>query len=226
MEGPLDRHATTASELKERLEAERTTRSLLVYRDGEGHQRILALVPEREKVTVGRGPAADLRLAWDREVSRAHAELEQVGGAWTVSDDGLSTNGTYRNDERVRGRIRLKDGDQLRFGKTIVAYRAPEITEGDTTVLPEDSPSLPITQTQHNVLIALCRPLRDNPYATPATNSQISSEIHLGVDAIKVHLRSLYRRLGIESLPQNEKRARLAELAIHRGLISEKELDG
>jgi pSer/pThr/pTyr-binding forkhead associated (FHA) protein len=220
----MNRHMTTASELKERLEAERIARALLVYRDGEGHQRILALQPEIQKVTVGRGPAADLRLAWDREVSRAHAELEQVGGAWTVSDDGLSTNGTYRNDERVRGRIRLKDGDQLRFGKTLVAFREPIITEGDTTVLPDESPSLPITQTQHSVLVALCRPLRDNPYATPATNSQISSEIHLGVDAIKVHLRSLYKRMGIETLPQNEKRARLAELALHRGLINEKEL--
>ena len=220
----MNRHMTTASELKERLEAERIARALLVYRDGEGHQRILALQPELQKVTVGRGPAADLRLAWDREVSRAHAELEQVGGAWTVSDDGLSTNGTYRNDERVRGRIRLKDGDQLRFGKTLVAFREPVITEGDTTVLPDETPSLPITQTQHSVLVALCRPLRDNPYATPATNSQISSEIHLGVDAIKVHLRSLYKRMGIETLPQNEKRARLAELALHRGLINEKEL--
>ena len=75
------------------------------------------------------------------------------------------------------------------------------------------------------MLFALCRPLRDNPYATPATNPQISSEIHLGVDAIKVHLRSLYRRLGIEHLPQNEKRARLAELAFHRGLISQRDLD-
>ena len=72
---------------------------------------------------------------------------------------------------------------------------------GRHDVLPEETPSLPITATQHNVLIALCRPLRDNPYATPATNSQISSEMHLGVDAIKVHLRSLYRRLGIEALP-------------------------
>jgi pSer/pThr/pTyr-binding forkhead associated (FHA) protein len=220
----MNRHSTTASELKERLEAERMARALLVYRDGEGHQRILALPPDLQKVTVGRGPAADLRLAWDREVSRAHAEVEQVGGAWTVSDDGLSTNGTYRNDERVRGRVRLKDGDQLRFGKTLVAFREPVVSEGDTTFLPDETPSLPITATQHSVLVALCRPLRDNPYATPATNSQISSEIHLGVDAIKVHLRSLYRRMGIETLPQNEKRARLAELAIHRGLISDKEL--
>ena len=51
------------------------------------------------------------------------------------------------------------------------------------------------------------------------------AEIHLGVDAIKVHLRSLYRRMGIETLPQNEKRARLAELAFHRGLISQRDLD-
>jgi pSer/pThr/pTyr-binding forkhead associated (FHA) protein len=222
----MNRHMTTASELKERLEAERIARALLVYRDGEGHQRILALQPEIQKVTVGRGPAADLRLAWDREVSRAHAELEQVGGAWTVSDDGLSTNGTYRNDERVRGRIRLKDGDQLRFGKTLVAFREPVITEGDTTVLPDESPSLPITQTQHSVLVALCRPLREEPYGPPATNKAIAQELTLSVDAVKTHLRRIADVLEIGDLPQNEKRAKLAWTALTTGLVTPRDLFG
>ena len=158
--------------------------------------------PERQKVTVGRGPAADLRLAWDREVSRAHAELEQVGGAWTVSDDGLSTNGTFRNDERVRGRHPPQGRRPAALRQD--ARRVPRAGghRGRHDVPPGGDPEPPDHgQTQHNVLIALCRPLRDNPYATPATNSQISSEMHLGVDAIKVHLRSLYRRLGIETLP-------------------------
>jgi hypothetical protein len=224
--GPFDTHRSTAVELKARLEAERTGRALLVYRDGEGHQRILVLPADSVKVTIGRGPSADLRLAWDREVSRIHAELHAIGDEWAVSDDGLSTNGTYRNDERVHGRQRMRDGDQLRFGRTLVAFRAPQVTDDGTTLLPQEAPSLPISNTQKHVVVALCRPLRDNPYASPATNQQIASELHLGVDAVKVHLRALYKRLGIEDLPQNEKRARLAELAFHRGLISTRELEG
>ena len=225
MSGSFETHRSSASELKARLDAEKIGRSLLVYRDGEGHQRILVLPPDAERITVGRGPASDLRLQWDREVSRTHAELHALGDEWAVSDDGLSTNGTYRNEERVHGRQRLRDGDQLRFGRTIVAFRAPKVTDDGTTLLPAEAPSLPISQTQKLVVVALCRPLRDNPYASPATNQQIASELHLGVDAIKVHLRALYRRLGIEDLPQNEKRARLAELAFHRGLVSTRELE-
>ena len=222
MAGPLDRHASSAAELKERLDAERAGRALLVYRDDDDNQRILPLTGDR--LTIGRGPAADLRVAWDLEVSRTHAELELVGNDWAVSDDGLSTNGTFCNGERVRGRRRLRDGDQLRIGRTLVAFRTPT-ADGDTTALAAEEPAVPISDTQRRVLVALCKPLRDSPYATPATNQQIGAEVHLGVDAVKVHLRALYRRLGIEHLPQNEKRARLAELAIHRGLITQRDLE-
>jgi predicted component of type VI protein secretion system len=221
--GPLDRHASSAAELKERLDSERAGRALLIYRDDEDRQRILPLAGDR--LTIGRGPGADLRVAWDPEVSRAHAELERVGNDWAVSDDGLSTNGTFCNGERVRGGRRLRDGDQLRVGRTLVAFRAPIAPDGDTTALAADEPAVAISDSQRRVLVALCRPLRDSPYASPATNQQIGAEVHLGVDAVKVHLRALYRRLGIERLPQNEKRARLAELAIHRGLVTHRELE-
>jgi predicted component of type VI protein secretion system len=220
--GPLDRHASSAAELKERLDAERAGRALLIYRDDDDHQRIIPLVGD--KLTIGRGPGADLRVSWDLEVSRAHAKLERVGNDWAVTDDGLSTNGTFCNGERVRGRRRLRDGDQLRIGRTLIAFRAPT-ADGDTTALADDEPAVAISDTQRRVLVALCRPLRDSPYASPSTNQQIGAEVHLGVDAVKVHLRALYRRLGIEHLPQNEKRARLAELAFHRGLVSQRDLD-
>ena len=223
MVGPLDRHASSAAELKERLDAERAGRALLIYRDDEDNQRILPLAEDR--ITIGRGPGADLRVSWDLEVSRTHAALERIGNDWAVSDDGLSTNGTFCNGERVRGRRRLRDGDQLRVGRTLVAFRAPAAGEGDTTAMAADEPAVAISATQRRVLVALCRPLRESPYATPSTNQQIGAEVHLGVDAVKVHLRALYRRLGIEHLPQNEKRARLAELAIHRGLVSDRDLE-
>jgi pSer/pThr/pTyr-binding forkhead associated (FHA) protein len=221
---PLAPHSASPAELKERLEVERAGGGFLVYRDDEDRQRIVPLAGER--ITVGRGPGADLRLTWDGQVSRAHAALERVGGAWTVADDGLSRNGTFCNDERVRGRRRLEDGDQLRFGHTRVAFRAPEVEGSETTSLASDDPGVALTETQRRVLVALCRPLRDSAYATPATNQQIAGEVHLGVDAVKVHLRALYRKLGIGALPQNEKRARLAELAFHHGLVGERDLEG
>ncbi len=77
---------------------------------------------------------------------------------------------------------------------------------------------LQLTETQRKVLEALCRPSAGgNHFAPPATNQEIADELFLSVDAIKAHLRVLFRKFGIEDLPHNQKRARLAELAAERG---------
>ena len=223
--GPLDRHGSSAVELQARLDAERAGAAFLVYRDAERRQRILLL--DRERLTIGRGVGADVRLEWDNEISRTHAEIERVGDAWAVTDDGLSTNGTFCNGERLRGRRRLADGDQLRFGRTLVAFRAPALADGATaTALGGDALPITLSDTQRRVLVALCRPLLDSPFATPATNQRIAADVFLGVDAVKVHLRALYRKLGISALPHNQKRARLVELAFQHGLVAEHDLSG
>jgi hypothetical protein len=79
-----------------------------------------------------------------------------------------------------------------------------------------DPPSnVRLTDTQLAILAALCRPIAaGNRYATPATNQEIAEKVFLSVDAVKGHLRTLYRKFGIEDLPHNQKRARLVELAI------------
>jgi hypothetical protein len=77
-----------------------------------------------------------------------------------------------------------------------------------------------LTDTQLGILAALCRPIAaGNNYATPATNQEIADEVFLSVDAVKGHLRTLYRKFGIEDLPHNQKRARLVELAIEGGYV-------
>lgn len=77
-----------------------------------------------------------------------------------------------------------------------------------------------LTDAQLAILAALCRPIvAGNGYATPATNQEIADAVFLGVDAVKGHLRTLYRKFGIEDLPQNQKRARLVELAIEGGYL-------
>jgi pSer/pThr/pTyr-binding forkhead associated (FHA) protein len=220
---PVDRHGSSPAELKDRIEAERAG-AFLVYRDCDDRQHILPLTAELARLSVGRTPGSDLRLAWDEEVSRTHAELERVGDDWAVVDDGLSTNGTFCNGERLRTRRRLRDGDQLRFGRTVIVFRAPQLPATVVTVVPADDPGVTLSATQRAVLASLSRPMRDTPFATPATNQEISREVFLGVDAVKVHLRALYRKLGIEQLPQNQKRARLVELAFHSGLITESDL--
>ncbi len=78
-----------------------------------------------------------------------------------------------------------------------------------------------ITEAKRRVLLALCRPLLTDPgqMGITATNEQIAGELHLSVEAVKAHLRELYRRFDIGDLPQNEKRMRLARLAMQAGLV-------
>jgi pSer/pThr/pTyr-binding forkhead associated (FHA) protein len=197
----------------------------LLWRDSIGVQQILGLAG-LQHVTVGRRTSNTVVLSGDGEVSRTHAELELVGEDWTVTDDGLSHNGTYVNGVRIAQRRRLKDGDIMRFGLVVVEYRCPN--EGSTAVT-VSGPLLQkverLTNVQRKILVALCRPYKSGGgYATPASNNQIASEVFLGVDAVKNHLRILFQRFEIADLPQNQKRAALVECAFQWGLVSERDL--
>src|SRR5712671_2473818 len=80
---------------------------------------------------------------------------------------------------------------------------------------PAIAPAVALTDTQHRILEALCRPASGGSrFSTPATNQEIAAEVFLSVDAVKAHLRTLYRKFGIEDLPHNQKRARLVELVV------------
>jgi hypothetical protein len=212
---------TSPADVKARLDAERRGEPFLLYRDGGGTQIILTLTGP---VTVGRRSERDVALAWDTEVSRLHAQLEPVGSDWIVVDDGLSRNGTYVNGERVNGRRRLKDGDRIVFGETPVTFRAPADADAESTAaIQVGKADVPLSESQRKVLVALCRPLKDSAYAPPATNKAIADELHLSVDAVKAHLRVLFERFGLDELPQNQKRARLAAVALVNGVVKQHE---
>jgi hypothetical protein len=173
-------------------------------------------------LTVGRAPEADVALPDDPMVSRVHALVECVAGRWTVVDNGLSRNGTYVNGRRVAGRRALHDRDEIRVGATVLTFCAP--AEADTARTVVGEPLLTpdrLSAGQRAVLRALCRPYLDGrPYPVPATNAEIAQELFLSVDAVKAHLRGLFHRFDIDHLPQNAKRARLAEMALRYGLAS------
>jgi pSer/pThr/pTyr-binding forkhead associated (FHA) protein len=214
----------TATELKAQIELERRGVPFLMYRTGDGEQRLVELTPARSPLTIGRRPEAGVSLAWDTEVSRLHSTIEQVGSDWVLVDDGLSRNGSFVNGTRVIGRHRLEDGDRLCFGETVVLFRCPgEGDSGTTGPLPAGASTMPLTPTQRRVLIALCRPVNESAFATPATNREIAEEVFLSVDAVKAHLRTLFERFGLEGLPQNQKRARLAASVLVTGLLSQRD---
>lgn len=217
--------ASHAVELKTIIEAERARLPILVARDGENRQRVFVLEPQDERLWVGRGPACDVRIEWDEKASRSHAELVRIPEGWAVLDDGLSRNGTFVGGERITGRRRLCDGEVVRFGASSLTYRLPG-PSGASTMGADDTVAVPdLTPTQRKVLASLCRPFW-NPGAptVPTTNPAIAAELVLSVEAIKSHMRTLFAKFGVEDLPQNQKRRRLAELAMQAGLVSQRDL--
>ena len=209
------------------MAAERAHEPFVVVRGGAGELRVIALAGDVKTLTIGRRAEMDISVGWDAEVSGLHAELQAFSGEWTIVDDGLSTNGTYVNGNRVRGRQRLRDGDRVRIGKTLLVYRSVEQVPVPRTDPTGEQPSpAQLTETQRRLLIALCRPYRDGDrFARPASNTQIARELFVSVDAVKAHLRVLFTNFELGDLPQNEKRVRLAECVLQYGLISPHELD-
>jgi pSer/pThr/pTyr-binding forkhead associated (FHA) protein len=219
-------HAATAVELKAQIEAEREGRPFLIHRDGEGDHLITPLDDAVERLTIGRRDTADLALNWDDEVSRLHAELVRKGVEWTIVDNGLSMNGSFVNGEPVRAQRRLRDGDAIRVGTTVLIFRNPADQDSRATAPSADLRTVvSLTEAQKRVLTALCRPFRESAaFVTPPTNEHIAQELFLSVDAVKKHMRALFEKFDVQDLPQNEKRARLVERAFAGGFISEQDL--
>jgi hypothetical protein len=228
-ESPLDHHQSTPEELRVRLQAARTGVPFLVYRDADDAQVVAPLDPRRAtRMSIGRRPENDIAIPWDDLVSRLHAELEHVGGEWVISDDGLSTNGTWVGEVRLVGRRRLHDGDVLRIGSTPLAFCAPagapsrtRVGQGD-----EEATGVQISAAQRRVLVALCRPLLSGErYGPPPGNAQIAEALFLSVNSVKTHLKALVMAFGLDTAPQAEKRAALVARAIQLGVVTERDLD-
>jgi hypothetical protein len=212
-------HDFTPAELAEQLAAERRLVPYLLYRERGIRQRLLLL--DGGRVAIGRATGNELELGWDPEVSRVHAVLESIGGRWTIADDGLSSNGTFVNGDRVHGRRRLTDRDVVRAGRTELLYRAPD-EDFDATPLVADPARLAgMTEAQRRVLSALCRPLRfDSGLPVAASNREIADELSLSVEAVRTHLKALFVLFEVPELRPNRKRAELARRAVAAGILS------
>ena len=67
----------------------------LLYRDDDGHDRLFELDARLGRVAIGRRGSCELRLAWDPNISRVHAELLWLAGEWVVSDHETLPRGSF-----------------------------------------------------------------------------------------------------------------------------------
>jgi hypothetical protein len=222
VESPLTLGKPTQEELEARRAAERIGDPFLVYRDDEGRQRIFSLPEQSSGITLGRREEADISVPWDPEMSRVHAELVRRAGEWTVSDDGLSQNGTWVNGLRLSGRRRLADGDLLRVGRTMFAFCDPGPVGVGPTLVPGELSATPrFSEQQQRVLRALCRPLfTDGEGINPATDEEIAEATGIPLEAVVLELDHLGRALGLDDMPHPDQRAEVALLAMRSGLVS------
>ncbi len=77
-------------------------------------------VLDKSPIRIGRGAANQIVLEGD-SVSRRHCHFDLRHGQWCIVDDG-STNGTFLNEEQVKGAGVLNNGDRVKVGPTILKY--------------------------------------------------------------------------------------------------------
>ncbi|MFE6920234.1 FHA domain-containing protein [Nocardia sp. NPDC057663] len=197
----------------------------LTLESGNGTRREYRLDRYAGIISIGRSDAADIAVSEDSTVSRLHAVIEQICDCWVVVDDGMSTNGTFVNGERIGGRHTLESGDTLKVGQTVFTF-----SEG-THLLGEEVPTTPVlrvsrnslTDAQYLVLEALCGSCGSEiAHCYPASNCRIAQDLCLSIATVKTHLRALYRTFQVDDFPQNQKRVVLVERALASGVLTDR----
>lgn len=98
---------------------------IIIYGDDLGRRVRVGTEP----LIIGRSPQCEIQI--DQEsVSRNHCRVRFDGSEFLVRDLG-STNGTYVNDNLVDEEGRLRHGDQLKVGRTILKFIVGDDIEAD-----------------------------------------------------------------------------------------------
>jgi DNA-binding CsgD family transcriptional regulator len=219
----LGLHRRTPAELKAVIAAQRAGSAFLEYRDGDDTMHIVALGPELDRLSIGRLAGCEVAVTRDSEVSRAHALLEQAGGAWTVEDRG-SSNGTLVNAVRINGPHVLRDGDVVRVGRTQLIYHAAGDDDLRRTTPALDRVVPSPTESQRKVLVELCRPALERGGGA-ASNREIATALFVSVETVKTHMRALFDAFDVGDVPQYHKRSELVRRALETGLVSVHDLE-
>ncbi len=106
---------TAVGALKQKNEDDKHACLVIIYGDDLGKRIALG----ETRTVIGRSTQCEVCL--DQEsVSRNHCHVAYVDGYYELEDLG-STNGTYVNDALAR-KIVLRDGDQIKVGRTILKF--------------------------------------------------------------------------------------------------------
>ncbi len=175
-----------------------------------------------DRMTIGKDAGNKVALAGDSTVSHMHAVIERFDAGWCVSDLG-SSNGTFLNGERIWAARGLRNGDEIRVGRTRLLFRDAEDIDRTRTESEESAPRL--TPRERDVLVELCKPLLARDLFTePSSIKEIAVALVVTDAAVKQHLVNLYDKFGVAE--KDRRRMRLANEAIRRGAVTLADLRG
>jgi len=93
--------------------------AVLIYKDSGG--RYVDFQVPMGKTKLGRSDEADLPIH-DPLISRFHCEIRHNLGEFVIQDLE-SKNGTFVNEKKIK-EAKLKVGDKIRIGHTVIAFDA------------------------------------------------------------------------------------------------------
>jgi hypothetical protein len=224
-EDPHARHGSTPRELVRMNAAKRRGVPLLTWRD-DGDELCITELHAGETCSIGRRATMSIPIGWDAKVSGLHATLECVGGEWVISDNGVSTNGTWVNGERIQGGVRLSDRDVIRVGSCLLAFHSAGSDERPvtTTLIEDDHDVIPtFDATDRLVLVELCRDYLVEGLPQAVETRTIAADLFMSAHTIKKRLGKMFARCGIDpddELPRGQKRAELMRFVVQHGIIS------
>ena len=115
--------------------------SLVVLTPGLNQGKVLEI--KLSQFVVGRDPQCHLRPASPMISKRHCAVLQREGKAFVTDFD--STNGTFVNNEQVKGEVELHHGDQLKLGPLLFEVRIEATAPVNRPTPPP--PTKPVTKT-------------------------------------------------------------------------------
>lgn len=134
--------------------------------DHKGEERDLALDPSL-RYRLGRAPTCEVMLS-DPLLSRQHAEIFFERDAWHLADN-KSSNGTFADDLRLDGPVRLRAGLRVRMGECHLDY-TPPAHAGDQVSFSD----MPL-ETSGTVMISATDVLRDTAAAATQGEPEVTS---------------------------------------------------
>lgn len=107
----------------------------LVIDKGPEQGRTISLA--EGSTVIGRAEEADVQIEF-MAISSQHARIEGEAGSYYLEDLD-SSNGTFLNGERIRGRVKIEDADQIGLGQSVLlSFRS-----GEAAIPPESAMEAP-----------------------------------------------------------------------------------